>query len=517
MNDTPDNISSELLPQSAAPPITGLIEEFVVRNGLYYVHQFERLEDAQTFAWTFNWAAALLGPLWMAGRNLWGLFWVFILAELVALVQVGRGLWGNLGAGEAARAEKLTNLAAQRLIEAQDEAAAGAENAGNLAKAAEYMLQNAEQARLASEAAASLGPWLLIIGVIMLLIVKGIEGVLANWTLERRFMRWRSDRSLKSGISAISIVGASILMVIMYPITIYRFTVTDLPDWLIAFPADKHWHSELSKSVDGLFESLTRQGDTFFSSVTNFIRIILGSMEVLLVGTPWPVVMLVIVVLAWRLAGTRTAIFTVASLSYLALLGFWEKSMTTVALLGTAAVICVVLGIPLGVCCYKNKTVYSCLRPVLDLMQTMPAFVYLIPVIAFFGIGKPPGIVATVVFGLPPVVRLTALGLQGVPYSVKEAATAFGVSNRYLLFKVELPLALPSIMTGINQTILMCLSMVVIASLIGAGGLGGDVLEALQYAAEGAGMLAGLAILLCAMVLDRIVQGRGTSETSSKM
>ena len=150
-------------------------------------------------------------------------------------------------------------------------------------------------------------------------------------------------------------------------------------------------------------------------------------------------------------------------------------------------------------------------------MQTMPAFVYLIPVIAFFGIGKPPGIVATVVFGLPPVVRLTALGLQGVPYSVKEAATAFGVSNRYLLFKVELPLALPSIMTGINQTILMCLSMVVIASLIGAGGLGGDVLEALQYAAEGAGMLAGLAILLCAMVLDRIVQGRGTSETSSKM
>ena len=203
MNDTPDNISSELLPQSAAPSITGLIEEFVVRNGLYYVHQFERLEDAQTFAWTFNWAAALLGPLWMAGRNLWGLFWVFILAELVALVQVGRGLWGNLGAGEAARSEKLANLAAQRLIEAQDAAAAGAENAGNLAKAAEYMLQNAEQARLAAEAAASMGPWLLVIGVILLLIVKGIEGVLANWTLERRFMRWRSDRSLKSGISAI--------------------------------------------------------------------------------------------------------------------------------------------------------------------------------------------------------------------------------------------------------------------------------------------------------------------------
>jgi glycine betaine/proline transport system permease protein len=138
----------------------------------------------------------------------------------------------------------------------------------------------------------------------------------------------------------------------------------------------------------------------------------------------------------------------------------------------------------------------------------MPAFVYLIPVIAFFGTGKPPGILATLVFGMPPVVRLTTLGMKGVPESVKEAAAAFGATRRFRLWKVELPLAMPSIKTGINQTILMCLSMVVIASLIGAKGLGEDVLEALQYAAEGQGMLAGLAILFCAMVLDRIVAGR---------
>ena len=140
-------------------------------------------------------------------------------------------------------------------------------------------------------------------------------------------------------------------------------------------------------------------------------------------------------------------------------------------------------------------------------MQTMPAFVYLIPIIAFFGTGKPPGVLATLVFGMPPVIRLTALGIREVPESTKEAAVAFGCTRWTLLKDIEIPLAMPSIMTGVNQTILMCLSMVVIASLIGAKGLGQDVLVALQYAAKGQGMLAGLAILFCAMVIDRIVQG----------
>ena len=152
--------------------------------------------------------------------------------------------------------------------------------------------------------------------------------------------------------------------------------------------------------------------------------------------------------------------------------------------------------------------------PVLDFMQTMPAFVYLIPIIAFFGTGKPPGVLATLVFGMPPVIRLTALGIRGVPQNIKEGATAFGCTRWTLLKDIEIPLAMPSIMTGVNQTILMCLSMVVIASLIGAKGLGQDVLIALQYAAKGQGMLAGLAILFCAMVIDRIVQGHYKRSTA---
>jgi glycine betaine/proline transport system permease protein len=140
-------------------------------------------------------------------------------------------------------------------------------------------------------------------------------------------------------------------------------------------------------------------------------------------------------------------------------------------------------------------------------MQTIPSFVYLVPAIAFFSIGKPPGVLATVIFAMPPMIRLTTLGIRQVPDDVKEAALAFGASPRQLLVKIELPLAVPAIMTGINQTIMMSLSMVVVAALIGAGGLGYDVLFALQHIEAGRGILAGIAIALCAMILDRIVQG----------
>jgi glycine betaine/proline transport system permease protein len=211
--------------------------------------------------------------------------------------------------------------------------------------------------------------------------------------------------------------------------------------------------------------------------------------------------------MSWRISGVRAALCTATALSYLALFGYWEKSMSTIALLGAAALICVVIGVPLGILCAKNKTIDSLTKPVLDFMQTMPAFVYLIPIIAFFGTGKPPGVLATIIFGMPPVVRLTTLGIQQVPDSIVEGALAFGCSRRKLLMDVEIPLAKSSILAGINQTILMCLSMVVIASLIGAEGLGTDVLQALQFAAKGQGLLAGLAILFCAIMIDRIIQG----------
>ena len=280
------------------------------------------------------------------------------------------------------------------------------------------------------------------------------------------------------------------------------------------FPVDKEYFGILARLGDAWFDSMAIQFGDIFNQITAGIRTVLDGLELVLIETPWPVVMIVIVVMAFRLAGFRVALFTAASLLYLAFMGLWEISMITVALIGAGAALCVIMGIPLGIWFGKSRRAYSFAEPVLDFMQTMPAFVYLIPIIAFFGTGKPPGVLATIIFAMPPVIRLTALGMRGVPETTKEAAEAFGCSKWQLLMNVEIPLAMPSIMTGINQTILMSLSMVVIASLIGAEGLGALILQALQYAAKGQGLLGGLAFLFCAMVIDRIAQGMYRKKTS---
>jgi ABC-type proline/glycine betaine transport system, permease component len=198
--------------------------------------------------------------------------------------------------------------------------------------------------------------------------------------------------------------------------------------------------------------------------------------------------------------------FVAFALIYLAFFGFWNTAMDTMALVLTATLICCAIGLPLGVLVGKSNRAETITRPILDVMQTIPSFVYLIPAVAFFSVGKPPGIIATVIFAMPPIVRLTALGIRQVPSEIKEAALAFGSTERQLLYSVELPLALPSIMAGINQVVMMCLSMVVIAALIGAGGMGLIVVEALANTKIGRGILAGLAIAFIAMIIDRVVQ-----------
>jgi glycine betaine/proline transport system permease protein len=499
-----------LVEDSVALPdktLRDLAQEFARTNGVYYGRQFERIEKSDGFTWTFNWSAALLGPLWMGARGLPALFWASFFAEMAALVQIGFGLFGNLGYEETARASRLRDHAAARFADAEQAFAEGASHTEKLLESAKAIAAAAEKAELAAVAAAGAASTHLVIGIVLLFAVKIGEGVLANWLLERRFMRWRSNRSVDGSLNLRRGAAASLLALISYPMIIYRFTSPEAPDWLFRVPVTDRLRVDTARWLDGAMEWIAETFETAFVGITRTIRAVLDGLELTLVETPWPIVMITILVLSKQLAGWRVAILTGAALAYLAVLGFWEESMATVALLGTAAVLCILLGIPLGIVCGRNERFYGFVRPVLDFMQTMPAFVYLIPVIALFGIGKPPGIVATLMFGIPPVVRLTALGLQGVPHSVREAALAYGATRWFLLFKVDLPLALPSIMTGINQTILMCLSMVVIASLIGAKGLGGEILIALQYAAVGDGLLAGLAILVCAMVIDRIVQG----------
>ena len=500
--------------EGAPPPASALdlsesIGRFCGANGDYYAERFARIQSARRPVWSFNWSAALAGPLWAGARGMWGILCLLAILELLALVPLGQGLWSDLGAKERARVEKLERNHERMLGKVQKATDAGkTERAASFRKNAENLAGAIVKAKAKLEAAEGAATMLITAGLIGLLLVKLFEGAWANHVYEKRYSRWRADRRIQAGFSVPGTIGAVVFIVAVYGVTIFRFTSPEPPAFVVDFPVSSvEYHDPIASRIDSGFDWASANYATFFQGISRGIRVVLEGLETVFVKTPWPVVMTVIIVTAWRLAGPRVAIFTAAALAYLAILGYWERSMATVALLGTAAFICVAVGIPLGVWCARSDRVFAVARPVLDFMQSMPAFVYLIPVIAFFGTGKPPGIIASIVFGLPPVVRLTNLGLRQVPHDVKEAALAFGATKWQILKDVETPIAKPSIMAGINQTILFCLSAVVIASLIGAKGLGYDVLVALQYAAKGQGVLAGLAILVCAMVIDRIVQG----------
>ncbi len=280
------------------------------------------------------------------------------------------------------------------------------------------------------------------------------------------------------------------------------------PDLLTQFPTDQDVANAVAGWIDSGVSFLTHNAREFFDAVTVGLRNFLNFVELVFVKTPWPVVVVLILLLAFRLAGPRTTIFTAAALAYLGFLGQWEPSFSTLALVAVSVLICVAVGLPAGVAIAKSRRLRAIAEPVLDVMQTLPTFVYLIPAVALFSIGKPPGVIATVIFALPSMIRLTELGIRQVPANVREAANAFGATPWQLLWKVELPLAVPSIRLGVNQTIMMSLSMVVVAALIGAGGLGQGVMQALQHLKTGQGFIVGFAIVLCAMVLDRLVRGR---------
>ncbi len=229
-------------------------------------------------------------------------------------------------------------------------------------------------------------------------------------------------------------------------------------------------------------------------------------LEIGLSATPWWIFAIVTAAIGfWRL-GWKFALFCFTSCALIFLMGFWPQTMITLALIFASTIISLFLGLPLGIWMAKSNRVASLIRPVLDFMQTMPAFVYLIPAAMLFGLGRVPGVLATVIFAMPPVVRLTNLGIRQVSKEQVEAGITFGCTPTQLLFKVQLPSAMPSVMAGINQTIMMALSMVIIASMVGAGGLGNDVLSGISKLDIGLGFESGLAVVLLAIILDRITE-----------
>ena len=224
-----------------------------------------------------------------------------------------------------------------------------------------------------------------------------------------------------------------------------------------------------------------------------------------------PVVIIVFVAaLGWRVAGKGVGIFSAITLLLIGYMGLWGDTMTTLAMVLSSVIFCTVVGVPLGIVASRSDKFASFLRPILDTMQTTPAFVYLVPVVMLFSIGTVAGVIATIVFSMPPIIRLTNLGIRQVHPELIEASLAFGSTPWQVLTKVQVPLALPTIMAGLNQTIMLSLSMVVIAALIGAGGLGVPVFQGLNSLQVGLAGIGGLSIVLMAMVLDRITQALGT-------
>ena len=494
---------------------------FAGPNGEHYADVFTDIQKAELGRLHIN-AAALVGSfIWAALRGNWVLFVISFAIDLLAAVNI-------------ALVYKYSRAAAENADKA-------------------YLVERYEG-------------WTqthLIGAIAVFLIGRLLFAWLADRLYAVQYDKWRVDHSVNSGIAVKRLLPAFLVVLLIAPLLLYRttqfapeertcilqdraiaegeqvafkarfdcFVIGEFPTlfWIerpdeVSYPRGEDGervveytppspdappvdlNTYVSQTIDDGISYLTVFYGFLFDGITEFLRGMLGAISAVFVGTPWPIMMGVLLFFAYWMAGPRTTIFVAASLFYLAIFGFWKTSMDTLSLVAAASIICVTFGLPLGIWVGKSKRGQAIMTPILDVMQTIPSFVYLLPAIAFFSIGKPPGILATVVFAMPPMVRLTALGVRQVGDNTKEAALAFGANPRQLLTKVELPLALPSIMAGINQVVMMSLSMVVIAALIGAGGMGFVVTEALVNTETGRGLLAGVGIALLAMMIDRVVQ-----------
>ncbi|WP_127144327.1 ABC transporter permease [Pelagibacterium montanilacus] len=247
----------------------------------------------------------------------------------------------------------------------------------------------------------------------------------------------------------------------------------------------------------------------FFRAAQVPITAVLNGLNGVLQTIPMLVMTALFALASWKWAGRGIAIFTIAGFFFIDMIELWPETMTTLAMIITAVLFCAVIGVPLGILGARSNRLWAVLRPILDIMQTIPSFVYLVPIVMLFGVGTTPGIIATIIFALPPIVRLTNLGIRNVRGDLIEAAHAFGSTSRQMLWDVQLPLALRTIMAGLNQTLMLALSMVVITALIGAGGLGLVVNTGLGRLDVGGATAGGVGIVILAIVLDRITQGMG--------
>ncbi|HDM8084329.1 TPA: glycine betaine/L-proline ABC transporter permease ProW [Yersinia enterocolitica] len=296
-------------------------------------------------------------------------------------------------------------------------------------------------------------------------------------------------------------------------------------DWLNSAPAAAPEHFSLMDPFHNIWvplDSWVTHGIDWvvlhfrplFQGIRVPVDFILSGFQHLLLGMPAPVAILVFALIAWQFSTLGMGVATLVSLIAIGAIGAWSQAMVTLALVLTSLFFCILIGLPLGIWLARSNNAARIIRPLLDAMQTTPAFVYLVPIVMLFGIGNVPGVVVTIIFALPPIVRLTILGIKQVPADLIEAAESFGANPRQMLFKVQLPLAMPTIMAGVNQTLMLALSMVVIASMIAVGGLGQMVLRGIGRLDMGLAAVGGVGIVILAIILDRLTQSLGRDRRS---
>ncbi len=513
---------------AADAEVKAAFSDFAEKGREYYANTFLKIQQAKLKFFHINFAAALGGFVWAALRGNWLLFWVGFLFDMIAAANLGLVYRYSGAKADAIESNK------------------------------EFLIERFSN-------------WTslhLIAAVVIFIAGRLILGWMADRFYYRQYSAWRIDSSVNSGVKRSRWMIAALIVVLVAPLTLYRSTqdapsqrdcvkvarsmqagdevafksrfdcslISEVPTvmWVKRPPQYSYPKNDdgtrrivlkesnakrpvnlnvwLSEVIDQKIDYAKAFYGYIFDGITRWLRTLLNAIEALFVGTPWPVTAGMFLLISYYFAGPKVALFTASTMVYLGVFGFWQTAMSTVSIVIASTIICILAGLPLGVWVGKSRLGSAIVTPILDIMQTIPSFVYLLPAVAFFSIGKPPGILATVIFAMPPMVRLTALGIKHVPESTKEAAMAFGASPRQLLTKVELPLATPSIMAGVNQVVMMSLSMAVVAALIGAGGLGFIVVDALGQSEVGRGVLAGVAIALIAMAIDRIVQRANQTE-----
>jgi len=280
------------------------------------------------------------------------------------------------------------------------------------------------------------------------------------------------------------------------------------PGAAIDFPEQWAFGWEVMKFIDRVVDWVVVNWDPFFSAINVIVlRGILSPLEDFFLWLPWWTIIIITGVLAWRTAGAKFAGIAVGFLVVMTIAGLIAPASQTLAVTLTATMICMVFGLPVGIVAARSDRFDGAIRPILDGMQTMPSFVYLIPALMLFGLGKTPAVMATCIYAIPPIIRLTNLGIRQVDAQVVEAARSFGTTPWQLLTKVQVPMAMPTILAGLNQTVMMALAMVIIASMIGARGLGAEVLTGIARLEVGRGFIAGISIVFMAIILDRVSQG----------